>query len=87
MLYCLSASLREVYLFVDSFWGPIMKTHGTLIKTGLQKDHKLSLLTIYHLRFPSLSIAFSTLSCVANDENLKYPSPEGPKPDPGVPTT
>ncbi len=41
----------------------------------------------YHLMFPSLSIALSTLSCVANEENLKYPSPEGPKPDPGVPTT
>jgi hypothetical protein len=37
--------------------------------------------------FFNLSIASKTFSLDAKAENLKYPSPDGPNPEPGVPTT
>src|SRR5512133_648610 len=43
--------------------------------------------SLHHHIFPSRSIAFTTFALSAKAEKRKYPSPEGPKPDPGVPTT
>ena len=44
-------------------------------------------LSFYHSMSIILFIATIEFSCVPNAVNLKYPSPDGPNPLPGVPTT